>query len=379
MRSVFAALSRHRTRSAAAPPDRSSALPRDVAGLREEIIAHGLTAERAGDLAAALQGEGRLLEAIEVLTDANRLVRSIPVEQQLVRLRRDAFAHLDRSLPPPEWPPFVPEDAPETPPGPLIVRAADLTPGLVRNGLLKHGCVLVRGLVPAQRAARLRRAIDQAFDAYDVTAAGQATPETGAWYHPLDGVPDGAELRRFGRAAQSVLTADSPRTLFELLETVRETRLDRLIAGYLGERPTLDVKKCVLRRVDWTCQHSLWHQDGAFLGPGIRTVNAWFALSPCGRDAPGMDLIPQRLPGLLTAGGPNAGFHWAVAADTITKELPGVQPWRPEFEAGDVLLFDHFMLHRTAAAPGMRELRYAIESWFFASSVYPDTSTPLVV
>lgn len=37
------------------------------------------------------------------------------------------------------------------------------------------------------------------------------------------------------------------------------------------------------------------------------------------------------------------------------------------------------MLHRTAAAPGMTDVRYAIESWFFASSVYPDTSTPLVV
>jgi hypothetical protein len=38
------------------------------------------------------------------------------------------------------------------------------------------------------------------------------------------------------------------------------------------------------------------------------------------------------------------------------------------------------MLHRTAAAPGMTAVRYAIESWFFASSVYPaDKWTPLVV
>lgn len=331
------------------------------------------------ELADALEAEGRGLECLEVLIEANRLRRSGAVERRLARVRRDAFARLDRSLPPPAWPPFVPEYEPGTASGPLVVDAAALTPGVVRNGLLRHGCVLVRGLVPPQRAARLRAAIDRAFDAYDATSAGLATPETQVWYDPLEGVSDGAELRRFGRAAQSVLAADSPRALYEFLETVHEVRLDRLIAAYLGERPTLDVKKCVLRRVDWTCQHSLWHQDGAFLGPGIRTVDAWFALTPCGRDAPGMDLIPLRLPGLLTAGGENAGFHWAVSPETIASELPGVQPWRPEFEAGDVLLFDHFMVHRTAAAPGMTALRYAIESWFFASSVYPDTSTPLVV
>jgi hypothetical protein len=259
------------------------------------------------------------------------------------------------------------------------VTPRELTPGLMRNGLLRHGCVLVRGLVPRARAVRLRADVERAFDACEATHAGGATAETAAWYAPLEGVPGGDELRFFGRAAQSILTADSPRTLYEFLETVYETNLDRLIAAYLGERPTLDVKKCVLRRVDWTCQHSIWHQDGAFLGQGIRTVNAWLALSDCGRDAPGMDLLPVRLNGLLTPGEPGAGFDWAVSSDTIARELPGVQSWRPEFAAGDVLLFDHFMLHRTAAAPGMTGLRFAIESWFFASSVYPDSSVPLVV
>jgi len=54
--------------------------------------------------------------------------------------------------------------------------------------------------------------------------------------------------------------------------------------------------------------------------------------------------------------------------------------WRPEFEPGDVLFFDDRCLHRTAAELGMPNVRYAIESWFFAPSVYPTgTSTPLVV
>jgi Phytanoyl-CoA dioxygenase (PhyH) len=382
MRSIFSALSRSRgrARTSLAVEERSARPPpRDVSALRGEILALGLTADRALELANALEREGRLLEAFEALTQANRLRRDFAVERRLVRLQRDAFAQLDRSLPPPAWPPFVPDDAQGTSTGPLMVTPAELTPGVLRNGIMRHGCVLVRGLVAPERAVRLREGVDRAFDACDATRAGRATPEAATWFDPLEDVPDGDDLRRFGRAGQGILAADSPRVLYEFLETVRDVQLDRLIAAYLGERPTLSVQKVVLRRVDWTLQHALWHQDGAFLGEGIRTVNAWFALSPCGRNAPGMDLIPGRIERLITAGEAGAGYDWTVSPDTITRELPGVPPWRPEFDVGDVLLFDHLMLHRTAAAPGMTDRRYAIESWFFASSVYPNTSTPLVV
>ncbi len=51
---------------------------------------------------------------------------------------------------------------------------------------------------------------------------------------------------------------------------------------------------------------------------------------------------------------------------------------RPQFGAGDVLLFDDLFLHRTGIEPGMVRPRYAIESWFFARSSYPDGQVPLV-
>jgi hypothetical protein len=239
--------------------------------------------------------------------------------------------------------------------------------------------VLVRGLVPAARAARLRDAIDRAVAAFDAGRAPATDEEARAWFDPLEDVTDGDTVRGWVRKGEGVLAADSPRALFEFLETVRDIGLDRLIADYLGERPTLAVEKCTLRRADAATLHPEWHQDGAFLGDGIRTVDAWFALSRCGREAPGLDLIPKRLDRVLATGagaGTATFFDWVVSANTIARELPGVQVWRPEFEAGDVLLFDHFMLHRTASSPSMRERRYAIESWFFASSVYPTASTP---
>ena len=51
---------------------------------------------------------------------------------------------------------------------------------------------------------------------------------------------------------------------------------------------------------------------------------------------------------------------------------------RPVFEAGDALLFDHMFMHRTASDPSMSRERYALETWFFAPSAYPDDQLPLV-
>ena len=260
---------------------------------------------------------------------------------------------------------------------------AELTPGLLLNGILRHGSVWVKGLVPRARVARLRSAIDRSFEAYDATDAGRATAEMARWYSPLDGIQNPAIARAWRRQGNGVLTADSPRAFFEFMETVHELGLDRLIAAYLGERPALSAEKCTLFRVDardWRVRLANWHQDGAFLGGGIRTVNAWFALSRCGRDAPGMEVIPIRLERVLPVGEGASHYGWTVSPETVARELPGVPIWRPEFEEGDVLLFDHLTLHRTAADEGMPNVRYAIESWFFAPSVYPrELSTPLVV
>ncbi|HEY6416306.1 MAG TPA: hypothetical protein VIX41_08715, partial [Acidimicrobiales bacterium] len=73
--------------------------------------------------------------------------------------------------------------------------------------------------------------------------------------------------------------------LFELLEVLDETGIGALVAGYLGERPALSANKCTLRRVPPDASTN-WHQDGAFLGRHVTTLNLWLALSPCGTDAP---------------------------------------------------------------------------------------------
>ena len=379
MKTLLSRLSQRASAHAAPRAVRSEAVAPTRPGvdaLREEILEHGLDAPRARALAEALEADGRLLEAVEAFATANRLQRDPVVERHLVRLRHAAFAQLDRSLPPPSWPPYVPEDGPRAA-GPPQVTPRELTPAVVRNGILRHGCVWVRGLVPPARVARLVETIDRTFDAHDACARGAGHSE---YFDAFEAIPNGEEMRGWIRDGLGVLTADSPRGLHEFLETVRELRLDELIGSFLGERPVLSAEKCTLRRVDSSPTIAAWHQDGAFMGQGIRTVNAWIALSRCGRDAPGLDVIPVRLDELLPTGEDGAIFDWSVAPQTIAREVAGVAVWRPEFEAGDVLLFDHLCLHRTAVDPGMERLRYAIESWFFAASVYPvGSQTPILV
>ena len=172
-------------------------------------------------------------------------------------------------------------------------------------------------------------------------------------------------------------TADSPRTLFDLTDTFDAVGLTSVVNGYLGERPVMSMSKGTLRRVPLSTVNAQWHQDGAFLGTPIRTVNVWLSLSHAGVDAPGLDLLPRRLDAIVETGTEGAIFPWTVAPTMVEKQR-GTPVCRPTFEPGDVLLFDELFLHRTATEPGMTHERYAIETWLFAPSAYPGKQIPLV-
>jgi hypothetical protein len=181
------------------------------------------------------------------------------------------------------------------------------------------------------------------------------------------------------RGSGGAWTADSPRALFDLVETFRDTTLLDVVTRFLGERPALSRNKSTLRRVPVAAVHAEWHQDGAFLGRPIRTLNVWMALTRCGDDAPGMDILPKRLDGIVETGTEGSIFSWAAAHDKVLEAADGVPVRRPIFDAGDALLFDELFMHRTACEPQMTKERHAIETWLFAPSVYPDKHVPLVV
>ena len=333
------------------------------------------TAQRALQQVDELVRDGRRLDAIQILTAANHDQRDAEIERRLVSLRNEAFYDLDTTSALGSWPPPAPErfagasSLPE-------VSAAGLTTDQVRSGIVGHGALIVRGLIPPARVRALIDDIDNAFTAYDAYVEGDPSDDA-AWFEPFAPSSGGGlgPIRPWVRGGGGVLTVDSPRAMFDVLATFTEVGLADALAGYLGERPALGAKKWTLRRVPLT-SGSNWHQDGAFLGDGIRAINVWVALSRCGDDSPGLDVVARRLDHIVETGTEGAIFDWSVGEPVVERVAEGAIV-RPIFEAGDAMLFDDLFLHRTAISPEMTRERYAIESWFFAPSHYPLDQVPV--
>jgi hypothetical protein len=329
-------------------------------------------------LADDLSSQGRYLEAIEALSRVNRREPDAAVELRLGELRHAAFAELPRVPGFSEWPPGAAPngetgaDAPE-------LDAPRLSAETVRAHVLRHGCVLVRELLSPAQVRLLVDGIDRAFETWASLRRPFAGPTGSPWFDPLplDEASKESLRRKWVTNGAGILTIDSPRMLFLLIETLDAVGMRDLATAYLGERPALSANKCTLRRVP-VDSNAGWHQDGAFLGRGIRALNIWISLSECGEDAPGLDLVPRRFDDIVETGTHGSYFDWAVGPELVEqlgRETPIV---RPIFQPGDALLFDDMLLHQTAADPAMSHPRYAIETWCFAPSHYPDGHVPIV-
>jgi uncharacterized protein YidB (DUF937 family) len=330
-------------------------------------------AERALREAEELEGEGRHLEAIAVLTEANRRKRDPQLEVRLVQVRNRAFGELGDGEPDAGDPATdVPRLGAAEDAGLPSVEAADISASGIRAALLDSGCLIVRGLIDPGKAAALVGGIDDAFGRRD-NGNGNGAPDP--IFHPFEPEPEYEEAIRVGRKfvaeGSGIWTADSPRVLFDLLETFEDAGLRETLTEYLGERPAISVNKGTLRRAAPTVGTEWWHQDGAFLGAGIRSINIWLSLTPSGVEAPGLEVVPQRLEEIVETGTEGADFDWSVG-EPVVERLTGGDTRRPVFEAGDALLFDHVCLHRTGSDASMTKTRYATETWFFAPSAYPD-------
>ena len=117
------------------------------------------------------------------------------------------------------------------------------------------------------------------------------------------------------------------------------------------------MNKSVLRRVSPESGTD-WHQDGAFLGKGIRTCNVWIALSRCGDVAPGLDIVARRYDEIVETGTEGAVFPLGrLPADGASRPATGRRSpgrcSRPATRCSSTT----YCLHRTAVEPAMTEDR----------------------
>jgi ectoine hydroxylase-related dioxygenase (phytanoyl-CoA dioxygenase family) len=151
----------------------------------------------------------------------------------------------------------------------------------------------------------------------------------------------------------------------------------------LGPHVVVDVDQCWVRR-----QHApksapprhrphSWHQDGA-LGfdfadvvdaeiPGdslLRMATCWIALTPCGVDSPGIELVAARVDRMLSP--------TQLAETTVEWRWPAWRRTHPELQAGDALVFDGTLLHRTHVSSAMTRTRTSVELRCFRADAIPD-------
>jgi hypothetical protein len=352
---------------------------------RKSRISRGLA--RAEELVRS----SRYLEAIDVLSESNSLYPSTKAEARLIELRHEALFHMCPESALSSWPPNV-EDGCFSTEGIPEVGRDEFDVRSLRSAIFNNGSLIVRNLISADEAQTITTDIDKAIENYDAAVRGEPMEDSAPWYVPFissSHLPenefsgwnaDDRLSRHWVREGGGILAAESPRTFENLTTLLRRKSIISVVEEYLGERAALSVKKTTLRRVPCTLDTSSgWHQDGAFLGDGIRTVNLWIALTDCGIDAPTMDMVPKRLNEIAPTGTLGAAFDWSVSRAVVDELCGHTPPVRLQFKAGDAILFDEMNLHCTAVAQGMTKDRYAIEAWFFAPSCYPMDQLPLIV
>jgi hypothetical protein len=307
-----------------------------------------------------------------------KLFRRPPSFQTAVDRRRDpdAIAQAARRE---VWPPALQNPFPDLKEGVPEISAERLNGDMLGGAILNHGLILVRNAVDSAAVERLTGVLERAFVEARDYDQNDSQRVLGRYFAPFP-LDETCEMtaadREFVIDGGGVWTADSPPAMTVLIEELRRAGIVQAIEDYLGEPAYLSVGKSTLRKVPPTSGAG-WHQDGAFLGADIRTVNCWLALSDCGEDSPGLDIYPGRLDYIVETGTQDAPYAWAVG-DAVVEALP--RRWAaPRFKAGDALFFDQLMLHRTGVRPGMVRDRLAIESWMFAGSTFPARQIPLAL
>ena len=321
----------------------------------------------------------RLRQAIDALSAVEAGEPSLELECALIWLRRRLGEALRASPPAAAGDRTFVDPWPELRARPPEVRPAGLGVDQLGGAIRHHGCLLIRGLVDPTGVARLAGGLDRAFDERD-RGKGRAAPTPYRADLPGEGGRELAVARALVAKGGGVWAAEAPRLLAELLAEYRRVGLLDVIGGYLGEPPVLSVEKTTLRRVP-PDKHPSWHQDGSFMGEGLRSVNVWLALSECGEgtDAPGLAIVPRRLDDIAEVGTRGAKVHNAVGPGVVEDLSVDAPVLHPHFAAGDALVFDDVFLHATGTEPGQVRTRLAIEAWFFTASRFPDAYLPLAV
>lgn len=164
-----------------------------------------------------------------------------------------------------------------------------------------------------------------------------------------------------------------PLNALDVLQPVADGPLGLLLEHALGPSPWCDIDQSWLRH--GLPPHS-WHQDGALrhdfmahhgrpapADAALEMRTAWIALTACGGNAPGLEWLAVDVPTLLTPA--------ELRDEALAAWQPHARRVVTPMSAGDVLLFDGLLLHRTQLLPAPHAARSSLELRFFRADATP--------
>lgn len=218
--------------------------------------------------------------------------------------------------------------------------------------LRQTGVVLLPGALGAGVVAGAERAVRAAFDRLpEVAQRNEAGLESA--------------LKRLSMIAPG-LSPDFSDLLHLARRLVEDGVVRPILERYFGGPIVPDTETLRFRshRPAQTLSFVPLHQDVSFTRPDRSWINAWVPLTPCGRDAPGLQVYPLPQPAIFSHGGAavEGGYPMGYIEDRALAGYPQpLGPVEPSFEPGDVLLFDGYCPHRTVERPGMSRMRISFE------------------
>jgi hypothetical protein len=143
-----------------------------------------------------------------------------------------------------------------------------------------------------------------------------------------------------------------------------------------GEPVVCSYVHCAVRyqRSDIRDQSYLFHQDGSYHSRDIHAhtgLTTWIPMTDCGVDAPGLQLYPHALDEVLPAPPDTEGSYLFCDEKSVLERF-GDRLWAPSMAVGDVLIFNHLVVHRTHITPDMTRERQSADFRVSPSSKVPD-------
>lgn len=279
----------------------------------------------------------------------------------------------------------------------ITLDAGTDSPQSIAEVLRQHGCVLVRNALPRQpillageavraNARRLSEIVGREVNDMPLCFADQKCLDpavVGFDGHSLADFSDPLTFSGFNRSWFYEGERNYKRWFWEngaafpnlVLGLIVRSQLPATYRTVYRERVFCSYEYCGVRYQRSDIQHKSYtfHQDASYHSrdPSSHAgLTTWIPLTDCGVDAPGLQLYPRSLEEVLPV--PDGVQLPYLFCDTQTVlERYGDRLWAPQMSAGDVLIFNHFVVHRTYFAEGMIRERQSVDF-----RVLPETRIP---